>query len=45
MTGAGDTGFQTAGARFVVDCNVKPMAFVGQVRTTLVFAELISNVG
>ena len=37
MTGAGETVFQTAGeTRFVVDCEVKTIAFVGHVKITLV---------
>jgi hypothetical protein len=35
-TGERETVPQTAGKRFVVDFNVKPVAFVGHVKMTLV---------
>ena len=34
-TGAGETIPQRVGETLVVDCKVKPAAFVGQVKTTL----------
>jgi len=45
-TGAGETGLQTAGeTRFVVDCKVKPVAFIGHVKITLVPELIIVSCG
>ena len=45
-TGAGELVVQAAGTiRFVVDCRVKPVALVGQVKMTLVWEGIIDSCG
>ena len=45
MTGAGALVVQTAGERFVVDCKVKPVALVGQVKRTFAPAGVMVSCG
>ena len=46
MTGVGERAVQTAvEARFVADCNVKPLKFVGQVRIILARVAVMVSCG